>query len=98
MTTGTQFEQLQMFATPAEISGWNSGDRESRTMAEHVPHMDAGRIKALSVLVDADGGIDEPVELYHGPSGKTLGSGHYRAAVAMTTDRLVPVVHTHQYW
>jgi hypothetical protein len=93
-----KYDQLQMFATPAEIANWNSGDYHGKKMSEAVNHMDGSKIDSLQRGTTAQGGIRDAVEVYHGADGRTLGNGHHRAAVAMRTGQLLPVIHSKQYW
>lgn len=93
-----KYDQLQMFATPSEIADWNSGDYHGKKMSEAVNHMDGSKIDSLQRGTTAQGGIRDAVEVYHGADGRTLGNGHHRAAVAMRTGQLLPVVHSKQYW
>lgn len=87
-----------MFATPAEVANWNSGDYRGKKMSEAVHHMDGSKIDNLHRVTTTQGGIRHAVEVYHGRDGTTMGNGHHRAAVAMRTGSLLPVVHSQQYW
>ena len=93
-----KYDQLQMFATSSEIADWNSGDYHGKKMSEAVNHMDGSKIDSLQRGTTAQGGIRDAVEVYHGADGRTLGNGHHRAAVAMRTGQLLPVIHSKQYW
>ena len=102
-----QFHQLQMFATPKELQsmvavhrGGNVQESLARSAAVgsdgYRGHVDqSSYLRALASDVEASGGVDQPLHVWHGFNRRTpvLLDGRHRAAVAIDTNRLVPVVH-----
>jgi hypothetical protein len=67
----------------------------------------ADYLDRMKATADTEGGIEHPVHIWHPTNGDpaTLIDGHHRAAVALETNRLVPVVHhdnsntdLHKHW
>lgn len=53
-------------------------------------------ISKLKNSIDKSQGIQEPAHIWHSNGDAHLMDGHHRAAVAMETNRLLPVVHHDQ--